>query len=121
MTDSPRAATRGVSRVIATTITTIVRTNFFVSSADFNHDNIVDGADYVLWRKYLNQSVTLPNDSTPGTSPGDYDVWRAHFGQPPGSGAGAITNGAVPEPATLVLLFVALACSYGTRRRHPRR
>jgi glucose/arabinose dehydrogenase len=27
----------------------------------------------------------------------------------------------VPEPATLVLLFVALACSYGTRRRHPRR
>jgi hypothetical protein len=44
----------------------------------------VDAADYVAWRKNNNTAVTLPNDSTPGTSPADYDVWRAHFGHAAG-------------------------------------
>ena len=40
---------------------------------DYNANNVVDAGDYVLWRKYSGQSVTLPNDSTPGTvTPADY-------------------------------------------------
>ncbi len=74
---------------------------------DYNNNGTVDAADYVLWRKYNNTSTTLPNDSTPGTDPSDYEVWRTHFGQPPGSGSGATANSAVPEPGTLVLLTFA--------------
>ena len=37
---------------------------------------------------------------------GDYDVWRAHFGQTAGSGS--LTNGTVPEPVTLAMLVVGM-------------
>jgi hypothetical protein len=76
---------------------------------DYNQNGVVDAADYVLWRKHNNTAVTLPNDSTPGTDPSDYNVWRSHFGQTAGSGSGASANAAVPEPATLVLLMFAAA------------
>lgn len=64
---------------------------------DYNGNGIVDAADYVLWRK---------NPATFGGNPSGYNTWRAHFGQTAGSGAGATLNGAVPEPATLVLLMI---------------
>jgi hypothetical protein len=64
---------------------------------DFNGNGVVDAADYVTWRKGLGTTYTQS----------DYDVWRAHFGQTAGSGAGAIANAAVPEPTTLVMLILA--------------
>lgn len=78
---------------------------------DYNANNVVDAADYVLWRKYSGQSVTLPNDSTPGSvMPVDYDVWRTHFGQTPsGSGSGNLMQTAVPEPATMALIIAFVA------------
>jgi hypothetical protein len=77
---------------------------------DYNNNGVVDAADYVLWRKNNNTAVTQPNDATPRTSLADYDVWRAHFGQPPGSGSGAIgsANVAVPEPAASTLLLLTM-------------
>jgi hypothetical protein len=76
---------------------------------DYNANNVVDAGDYVLWRKYSGQSVTLPNDSTPGTvTAADYDVWRAHFGQTSsGSGSGSLVQNAVPEPDCLSLVGMA--------------
>jgi hypothetical protein len=68
-------------------------------AGDYNSNGIVDAADYVVWRKGLGTIYTQ----------NDYNVWRAHFGQPAGSGAGAITDSAVPEPTTLVLLMIAAA------------
>ena len=84
---------------------------------DYNNNGTVDAADYVVWRKNNNTATTLPNDSTPGTSPADYTVWRSHFGQPPGSGSGAIANAAVPEPATFLLLMFGVAGWCLRRRR----
>jgi len=63
---------------------------------DYNFDSFVDAADYAIWRK------------TDGTQ-ARYNLWRSHFGGPPGSGAGASVNVSVPEPATLVLLLFAVA------------
>jgi hypothetical protein len=73
---------------------------------DFNGDGSVNAADYVVWRKGLGTAYT----------PNDYNFWRAHFGQTAGSGAGASANGAVPEPATLVLMMFA-AAGWSLRRR----
>jgi hypothetical protein len=77
-------------------------------AGDFNNNGVVEAADYVLWRKYNNTATTLANDATPGTNDADYDVWRAHFGQTPGSGAQASANAAVPEPTILLQLSSAM-------------
>jgi hypothetical protein len=73
--------------------------------ADFNHDNQIDAADYVVWRRT-------------GGSAGDFNLWRAHFGEsiPAGSAAG---TGAVPEPGSLLLAAAALPLVMGGRRRTP--
>lgn len=63
---------------------------------DFNHNGIVDAADYVLWRKTDN-------------SPGQYELWRANFGRSEfGAGQSSGIPG-VPEPATVLLLLVAFS------------
>jgi autotransporter-associated beta strand protein len=78
-------------------------------SGDYNGNGVVDAADYVMWRESLNQSVTLPNDLTPGTvNQADYDVWRANFGRTAASGAAVAAS--VPEPATWLLLAVCGVC-----------
>jgi uncharacterized protein YjbI with pentapeptide repeats len=66
---------------------------------DFNLDGSVDAADYVVWRKGVGVAPT----------PANYNLWRANFGQPSGSGAAGYPLGAsaeplsatVPEPASL--------------------
>jgi hypothetical protein len=72
---------------------------------DFNHNGVVDAADYVVWRKGLGTTYTQS----------DYDVWRTYFGQTAGSGAGAVANAAVPEPSAPVLMIIA-AAGYCLRR-----
>lgn len=49
-------------------------------AGDYNNNGIVDAADYTLWRDNLNTSATLPNDTTPGVTQNDYNVWKANFG-----------------------------------------
>jgi hypothetical protein len=72
-------------------------------AGDYSNNGVVDAGDYLIWRKKLNQSVTIPNDITPGTVvQQDYVEWRNRFGKTTfdfGSGSG--TN--IPEPATTQL------------------
>jgi hypothetical protein len=55
---------------------------------DFNYDGAVDAADYVVWRKGVGVAPT----------PANYNLWRANFGQPSGSGAAGYRLGASAEP-----------------------
>jgi probable HAF family extracellular repeat protein len=83
---------------------------------DYNGNGIVDAADYSVWRDHLGQSVTLPNDTTPGTmTQADYDVWKANFGNHAGSGSGA--GAAVPEPTSLTMLVVGVLTIFSRRLR----
>jgi hypothetical protein len=80
---------------------------------DFNEDGVVDGADYVVWRKN-------------GGTQAEFDEWRANFGATQGSGGGSSvappsneSNSAVPEPAAMGL--VVIACTLVQFLRHARR
>jgi hypothetical protein len=100
------------NEALATAITTIVRTNAVGGSADYNHNGLVDAADYVIWRKTNGQPAVPPGSGADGNADGtvnqaDYDLWRAHFGNPMGAGAGGnLSTSTVPEPATAFLLAI---------------
>ncbi len=85
---------------------------------DFNNDGVVDAADYVVWRN-ASPTATLPNDRTPGVvDASDYADWRANFGKTqPASGA-ALGGNPVPEPAGVLLLFVAIMSGSTFRNRN---
>ena len=58
------------------------------------------------------QTFALPNRSLANTGPistADYDAWKLNFGAHAGGSAGATVNGAVPEPASSVVLMTAAA------------
>jgi uncharacterized delta-60 repeat protein len=64
---------------------------------DYNLNNVVDAADYIVWRKSLNTMGVTPFSGADGNGDGtvdedDYGVWREHFGQtspPPAAGGAA--------------------------------
>lgn len=77
---------------------------------DFNHDDRVDAADYVIWRDSMN-------------TPEDYALWRGGFGAtfPPLSGTAAEVAGTtnVPEPGTaafVACIVAGAACASRHRR-----
>ena len=81
-------------------------------NGDFNNDGKVDAGDYITWRKNNTTNNALINDNGLGTpiGPNHYTLWRSNFGKPPGSGSGSLESGsAVPEPATAMLVFLAIA------------
>jgi hypothetical protein len=82
---------------------------------DYNGDNVVNAADYTVWRNSRGQTITLPNDSTPGeVNDDDYAVWKAHFGE----SIGAASGPAVPEPTLWWELIAGVGISVlGCRRR----
>jgi hypothetical protein len=86
---------------------------------DYNADGKVDAADYAVWRKYAGTTHVLPNDPTGGMiGPAQYTTWRTNFGSGgPGSGSGLGLGSAIPEPATLSLVFLGAAGLIATRRR----
>jgi hypothetical protein len=85
--------------------------NRIAPAGDFNHDDVVNAADYVVWRKGLGTIYTQ----------NDFNVWRNNFGATSGSGAFSEFESSlvVPEPPVGVLLAV-IAAILLTRRWFPR-
>jgi hypothetical protein len=89
---------------------------------DYNKNNYVDAADYVLWRKTFDDVNPAAGRPADGNFDGyvddyDYDIWRQHFGNT-ATGIGGLGFNAVPEPATLSLTaFITIACLAAPRRR----
>lgn len=88
-------------------------------SGDYNNDNIVDAADYTVWRDSRGQSgANLPADGTlDGTVDElDYLRWKATYGVSLGSG-GAANFATVPEPPALGVVSAALCWLVSALRR----
>jgi hypothetical protein len=74
-----------------------VASNYFgvaLANADFNGDSLVNGRDYLLWRK--NAGLTSGATQSKGDANGDgavdnadYGIWRAQYGTSPGAGGAA--------------------------------
>jgi PEP-CTERM motif len=65
-----------------------------------------------VWWKNEGTTNPLPNDLIGGTiGHAHFDQRSSDFGQITGSGLGASTSAAIPEPSTsLLLIFAAAAC-----------
>lgn len=80
-----------------------------LQAGDYNGDGLVNGGDYVAWRRAMANAGTLQNETaSPGVvDQADYDAWRANYGANNGAASGAaVESGAVPEPATRILVVV---------------
>jgi hypothetical protein len=76
---------------------------------DYNDDGTVNAADYVSWRNNVGTTNALANDAIGGTiGQQHYLQWRSNFGRVAGS-ASALS--AVPEPASLAVLLIGIACA----------
>jgi hypothetical protein len=82
---------------------------------DYNQNQVVDAADYVVWRDRIGGGATppLPNDDTPGIGQDDYTRWQSNFGKIPG----AASFVAVPEPGVAMISLALFAGSLGRIRR----
>lgn len=78
---------------------------------DYNLDGKVDAADFAIFRKSQGLTgLTLAADGNHNglIDSGDYDVWRAHFGQSAALGSAIGISATVPEPSAMVLVAVAI-------------
>ncbi len=71
---------------------------------DYNGNNVVDTADYVVWREGF--GTTYTHD--------DYTIWKTHFANTPASAA---SGAPVPEPASFTILLTAAGALIAWRRR----
>jgi hypothetical protein len=80
----------------------------FCWPGDYNHDGIVDVADYTVWRDTLGSTTNLAADGDGNhvVDAADHNLWKSNFGNHSGSGAGA--NAGVPEPSMFVLLLAGI-------------
>jgi hypothetical protein len=87
------------------------------SPGDFNGDGMVDGFDLSLWGAGFGATDATPKQ---GDADGDLDAdgvdflsWQRQFGR---GSAVVLAGAALPEPTSLVLLFLALLATYCRRR-----
>jgi hypothetical protein len=87
---------------------------------DFNHDTVVDAADYELWKIEFG-STSAPDVDASGNGvvdAADYTIWRDNLNT--SSGQAAALGIGVPEPSTLGLALCALWQFFILRRKGQR-
>jgi thermolabile hemolysin len=86
---------------------------------DYNHDGIVNAADYTIWRDAFGETglgLIADGDGNGKVDRADFNVWQSHFGQTAGGGSGTSANAIVPEPKSFVMLLVGMLAIFFRRR-----
>ncbi len=81
---------------------------------DFNNDNIVDGADLVVWQGAYGVNANGDTNQDGASDGADFLIWQRFLGQ---TNPAVPASGAVPEPGMLTLAASALAMVAGAGRR----
>jgi hypothetical protein len=95
-----------------------------LAQGDYNGNGSVDTADFVIWRKALGQSNTTAigfladGDGDALVDEDDYNIWLANYGET--SIRGPHGAAGVPEPATWLMLVVAILPLFSAARRRMR-
>jgi serralysin len=87
---------------------------------DYNLDGKVDAADYSVWRDSLGRvgsGLAADGNGDGRIDANDYALWRTHFGTSASGSASIVGGGSVPEPASGVLVLLALVAAPRIRRR----
>ncbi len=100
----------------------VLRIDDLYLSADFDHDDDVDGADFMIWQ--LGLGLTMQNDNSQGDANGDgmvgaedLSIWQTQFGSTFAALAATVS---VPAPSTAWLFVLAAmhVAPLGKRSRH---
>ncbi len=91
-------------------------------AGDYNHDDVVNAADYIVWRDTLNSATQLAADGSGNglVDSSDLGMWRSNFGHLFLGGSAGIDSGqSVPEPAAMtIVLIAALSLAVALPRRY---
>jgi hypothetical protein len=83
--------------------------NAALVAGDYNRDDVVDAADYTVWRDTLGSTTMLAADGSGNhvVDQADYGVWKMNFGQIAGGARSANVGAIVPEPGSWILIVGA--------------
>jgi hypothetical protein len=87
-----------------------------VDNADFDNDDDVDGADFLIWQRNFGGAGGLPQGDADGNNQinaADLTIWKAQFGTTPST----VAASAIPEPASVFLLASAASLGVLFRRQ----
>ena len=100
-------------------------------AGDYNQNEIVDAADYTVWRNTVGQagtSLAADGNGDRRVTRLDYDVWKTHYGEMARPNASlsdtfaALTpNSDVPEPASVLLVLIGVTAGGLSNRFTPAR
>jgi hypothetical protein len=94
-----------------------------IHGGDFNRDGVIDAADYIVWVKTKNMTVTNRYDWADGNGDkviddADLLIWRKGLGNSSSaSGSGGNGDASVPEPSSAAVLCLLAMPFLGIRRR----
>lgn len=88
-------------------------------NADFSGNNIVDGADFLIWQNNLGTPDPLQTDGDANADDAvngtDLSIWNTQYGAAPPAVA---SLNAVPEPSSALLSLLLATMGCAVRRRH---
>ncbi|QDV74000.1 hypothetical protein K2D_22370 [Planctomycetes bacterium K2D] len=86
---------------------------------DYNDDGVANAADYTVWRDaFGNAEGSLPNDINGGViGQPQYDTWADFYGDSTPDPFAASSSVAIPEPTSVALVGLLLACGASQARR----